>query len=44
MSAYVILILLNELEKKEIKCEFYKALYLFFATGLINSLIQQHEC
>ena len=40
MSAYVLLILLN----KEIKCETCKAFYLFLATSLINSIIQEHEC
>ena len=43
MSAYVLLSLLNELEK-EIKCEACRAFYLFFATSLINSIIQEHEC
>ena len=42
MSAHVLLILLNELEK-EIKCEACRAFYLFFATSLINSIIQEHE-
>ena len=35
--------LLNELGK-EIKCEACRAIYLFFATSLINSIIQEHEC
>ena len=43
MSAHVLLHLLNELEK-EIKCEACGAFYLFFATSLINSLIQEHKC
>ena len=34
MSAHVLLNLLNELGKKEIKCEM----------SLINSIIQEHEC
>ena len=34
MSAHVLLNLLNELRKS----------YLFFATSLINSIIQGHEC
>ena len=28
----------------EIKCEAYRAFYLFFATSLINSIIQEHQC
>ena len=40
MSAHVLLKLLNELGK-EIKCE---AFYLFFATSLRNSIIQEHDC
>ena len=43
MSAHVLLNLLNEL-RKEIKCEAYQTFYLFFATSLINSIIQEHEC
>ena len=43
MSAHVLLNLLNELGK-EIKCEACTAFYLFFATSLINSIIQEHEC
>ena len=54
MSAHVLLNLSNELGKrdkmrelpswgKEIKCEAYRAFYLFFATSLINSIIQEHE-
>ena len=43
MSAHVLLNLLNELEK-EIKCEACRAFCLFFATSLINSIIQEHEC
>ena len=30
--------------EKEIKCEAWRAFYLFFTTGLINSIIQEHEC
>ena len=43
MSAHVLLNLdlLNELM---IKCEACRAFYLFFATNLINSIIQEHEC
>ena len=43
MSAHVLLNLLNELRKREIKCEACRAFYLFFATSLINSIIQEHE-
>ena len=48
MSAHVLLNLLNELRKRDkmlgIKCEACRAFYLFFATSLINSIIQEHEC
>ena len=43
MSAYVLLNLLNE-SGKEIKCSTSLEFYLFFATSLINSIIQEHEC
>ena len=43
MSAQVLLNLLNELGK-EIKCEACQVFYLFFATSLINSIIQEHKC
>ena len=43
MSAHVLLNLLNELGKR-IKCEACRAFYLFFATSLINSIVQEHEC
>ena len=39
MSAHVLLNLLNELIKKEMKYEAFQALYLFFATSLINSIM-----
>ena len=39
MSAHVLLNLLNELG-----CEACLAFYFFFATSLINSIIQEHEC
>ena len=42
MSARVLLNLLNELRKR--KCEACQASYLFFATCLINSTIQEQEC
>ena len=45
MSAHVLLNLLNELGKDlEIKCEACRAFYLFSATSLINSIIQECEC
>ena len=43
MSAHVLLNLLNELGKRD-KCKACRAFYLFFATSLINSIIQEHEC
>ena len=43
MSAHGLLNLLNELGKRD-KCEACRAFYLFFATSLINSIIQEHEC
>ena len=30
--------------KKKIKCEACRGFYLSFATSLINSIIQAHEC
>ena len=41
MNAHVLLNLLNKLGKG-IKCEACRALYLFFATRLINSKMQEH--
>ena len=43
MSAHVLLNLLNKLGKRD-KCEACRVFYLFFATSLINSIIQEHEC
>ena len=43
MSAHVLLNLLNELGKSD-KMEACRAFYYFFATSLINSIIQEHEC
>ena len=43
MSTHVLLNLLNELGK-EIKCEACRAFYLFFATSLEDSIIQEQEC
>ena len=42
MSAHVLLNLLNELQK-EIKCEACQEFYHFFATSLINSIMQEHK-
>ena len=43
MSAQVLFNLLNELGK-EIKYEACRAFYLFFATRLINQIMQEQEC
>ena len=43
MSTHVLLILLNKLGKRD-KCEACRTFYLFSATSLINSIIQEHEC
>ena len=43
LSAHILLDLLN-VWGNEIKCEACRALYLFFATSLINLIIQVHEC
>ena len=43
MSAHVKLNLLSELGKRD-KGEACRAFYLIFATSLINSIIQEHEC
>ena len=43
MSAHVLLNLLTSWGR-EIKCEACRAFYLFFATNLINTIIQEHEC
>ena len=44
MSAHVLLILLNELGKRDRMRGLPSILSLFFATSLINSIIQEHEC
>ena len=44
MSAYVLLNLLNELGKRDKMRGLPSILSLFFATSLINSIIQEHEC
>ena len=41
-SAHVLLNLSNELREID-KCEACGAFYLFFATSLINSIIQEHD-
>ena len=43
MSAYVLLNLFNKLTVR-VKCKACRAFYRFFATSLINSIIQEHEC
>ena len=43
MSAHVLLNLLNELGKRD-KMRGLPSIYLVFATSLINSIIQEHEC
>ena len=44
MSSHILSNLLKELGKKAIKCEACQAFYCFFATSLMNSIIQEHEC
>ena len=43
MSAHVLLNLLNELRKRD-KMRGLPSIFSFFATSLINSIIQEHEC
>ena len=43
MSAHILLNLLNESGKRDIMRGLPSILYLF-ATSLINSIIQEHEC
>ena len=43
MSAHVLLNLLNEFGKRE-KMQGMPSILSLFATSLINSLIQEHEC
>ena len=43
MGAHVLLNLLNDLMKRD-KMRGLRAFYIFFATSLINSIIQEHEC
>ena len=35
---------IKQVEEKKIKCKACRAFYLFFATSLINSIIQEHKC
>ena len=44
MSAHVLLNLLNEVGKRDKMRGLSSILYSFFATSLINSIIQEHEC
>ena len=44
MRAHVLLILLNELGNRDKIRGLPSILYLFFATSLLNSIIQEHEC
>ena len=44
MSAHILLELSNELEKSDKMRDLRSILRLFFATNLINSIIQEHEC
>ena len=43
MSAHVLLNLLNQLGKRD-KCVACREFFLFFATSVINSIIQEYEC
>ena len=43
MSDHVLLNLFNKLRKRD-ECEACRAFYLFFATSVINLIIQEHEC
>ena len=43
MSAHDLLNLFNEFGKRD-KCEAYRSSFPFFATNLINSIKQEHEC
>ena len=44
MSAHVLLDYIKRVGEKEIKCEACRAFYRFFATSLIKSIIQEHNC
>ena len=43
MSAHVLLNLLNMMQNRDIM-RVLPGIYLFFATSLINSMIQEHQC
>ena len=43
MSTHVLLKLLNELGKVD-QMRGFPSIFFFFATSLINSIIQEHEC
>ena len=44
MSAHVLLNLLNKLRKRDKMRGLPSILSFFFATSLINSIIQEHKC
>ena len=44
MSTHVLLNLLNELGKRDKNARLVEHFISFFATSLINSIIQEHEC
>ena len=44
MSDQVLLNLLNKLRKKRVKMRGLSGILSLFATSLINSIIQEHEC
>ena len=44
MRAHVLLNLLNEFEKRDKMRGLSSILFLFFATSLMNPIIQEHEC
>ena len=44
MSAHVLLNLLNELGKRDKMRGLQSILSLFFATSVINAIIQEHKC
>ena len=44
MSAHVLLNLLSELGKRDKMLGLPSILSFFFATSLINSIMQEHEC
>ena len=44
MSVHVTFILLNELRKRDKMRELPSILSLFFASSLMNPIVQEHEC